>query len=229
MPILEKQLAMTIEQPISIEIEQGIHLRGEQIVPEECFGLVLFAHSGEVGRSSPGSQRTVCELEEHGLAVITFDLLSRNEQEEEVHTGGHLLDVPLAASRLLGAAAWTSRQQELQGLPIGFLGSGAIAPAALVAAAERPSSLAAVVCQGGRVDLAGSALSQVQTPALLLVGGADALLARSHESALLRLGSARKELVMIPGGSSRLDYPGERETVAELVAEWFSQNLILAN
>jgi len=62
----------------------------------------------------------------------------------------------------------------------------------------------------------------------LVVGGADASLVRSNESALLRLGSPRKELVMIPGASSRLDDPGERETVADLTAQWFGQNLILS-
>jgi putative phosphoribosyl transferase len=190
---------------------------------------VLFAHASGVGRSSSGSQRTVSELEEQGLAVLTFDLLSADEQEEAILTGGHLLGVPLAASRFLEVAAWAGRQPELCGLPIGLLGSGRVSASALVAAAEGPATLAAVVCQSGRVDMAGSALAQVQAPTLFLVGGDEASLVRCHESALVRLGSARKELVVIPGGSSVLDEPGAREAAADLTAEWFSQNLILAS
>src|SRR5215211_4310317 len=45
--------------------------------------------------------------------------------------------------------------------------------AALVAAAARPSTVAAVVSRGGRPDLAGEFLRLVRQPTLLIVGGRD--------------------------------------------------------
>ncbi len=230
MPIVEKQQQWTtaVEQPVLIEIG-GVQLKGDLIVPEEAFGLVLFAAGGEVTRSDSKSRRIVRELEEQGLAVLLFDLLTPDEEEEDLRAGAIHNDFLLLTGRLLGVAEWAGRQAELRDFPLGFFGSGAAATAAVMAAAERPQSLGAVVCRSGRVDLAGSALANVQAPVLLLVGASDGPLVRANESALLRLASPRKELIMIPGASSHFDAPGETEVVAELVTDWFSNQLIQMN
>lgn len=227
MPTVENQWITTIEQPISIEVG-GIPLRGELVVPEEGFGLVLFAHGSEMRRSNSGSRRTIRELEDQGLAVLSFDLLSVDEQCEEVRTGRRKVEVPRMASRYLEVAAWAKSQSELQPLPIGFLALGAAAAGALVAAAERPAGLGAVACLNGRADLAGNALARVQAPTLLVVGSADTDLVHKNEAALLRLNSVRKELMVVPVGSARPDAPAELPSVAGLTAEWLSQSLILA-
>lgn len=44
------------------------------------------------------------------------------------------------------------------------------AAAALVATTIHPDSLRAIVCRGGRPDLAGEARARVKVPVLLLVG-----------------------------------------------------------
>jgi putative phosphoribosyl transferase len=227
MPIVEKQQQWitAVEQPISIEVG-GVQLKGDLIVPEEAFGLVLFAAGGEMSRSGSRSRRVVRELEEQGLAVLLFDLLTSEEEDENLRTGRLSTDILLLASRLLGVAQWAERQAELRDLPLGFFGSGTAAAAALAASAERPHSLGAVVCRSGRVDLAGSALANVQAPVLLLVGASDGAMVGANESTLMRLGSPRKELVMIPNASPRLDDPGEMEVVADLTADWFSHHLI---
>jgi putative phosphoribosyl transferase len=228
MPIVEKQWTTTIEQAILIEADSDVRLRGELSMPEECFGLALYAHGSDMGRSCSGSLRTVRELEEQGLAVLTFDLLKAAEEDEEIRTGVLPIDLRMMASRFLEAAAWAGRQPELHGLPIGLVGSGTAATAALIAAAEAPAGLGAVVCRSGRVDQADGALAHVKAPTLLIVGAEEASMVRSNEAALLRLGSSRKELVMIPGGIAGLEGPREQVTAAELTAEWLSQNLILA-
>ncbi len=226
MPIIEKQWTTTVEQPVSMEIG-GVQLKGDLIVPEEAFGLVLFAAGGEMSRTSSRSRRIAREFEEQGLAVLLVDLLTADEEEEDLRTGRVRADIPLLAGRLLGVAEWAGRQAELRDLPVGIFGQATTAAASLMAAAERPRALGAIVCRGGRVDLAGSALANVQVPVLLVVGGADAKLVDVNESALLRLGaSRRRELVLIPGAPSRFDDPADIEAVADLATDWFSQALI---
>jgi putative phosphoribosyl transferase len=226
MPIMERQWTTTIEQQISISAGEA-HLRGELVVPEDVLGLVLFAHGADMSRSNPGSQSAIRELEQQGLAVLAFDLLSIDEEDEEIHTGRPAVGMPELASRYLAIAAWASSQPELRELPIGLLSTGSAAAAALAAAAEQPGSFGAVVCLNGRVDLTDSTLAQVQPPTLLIVGAADASIVRSNESALLRLGSMRRELIMIPGSPADSDEPADLGTAAGLTAEWLSQSLVL--
>ncbi len=73
----------------------------------------------------------------------------------------------------MGLLDWLGTQPELADLPIGLFGASTGAAAALVAAAERPAIVAAVVSRGGRPDLGGAALPHVVAPTLLLVGGHD--------------------------------------------------------
>jgi putative phosphoribosyl transferase len=225
MPIIEKQQwTTTVEQPVSIEVG-GVQLKGDLIVPEDAFGLVLFAAAGEMNRSSSRSRRRARELEEQGLAVLLVDLLTPEEEEEDLRSGRLRADIPLLSSRLVGVAGWAGRQSGLRDFPVGIFGHGTTAAAGLVVAAERPGSLGAIVCRNGRGDLAGSALTNVRVPVLLL-SGADGNLADINESVLLRLGSPRRELILIPGATGRFDDANEIEAVAELAADWFSQSLI---
>jgi len=225
MPIIEKQWTTTVEQPVSIETG-GVQLKADLIVPEDAFGLVLFAAAGEMNRSSSRSRRIAREFEEQGLAVLLVDLLTADEEEEDLRSGRLRADIPLLSGRLLGVAEWVGRQAELRDFPVGIFGNGTTAAAGLVVAAEKQGSLAAIVCRSGRVDLAGSALANVHAPVLLLVGGDDTNMIDVNESVLLRLGSPRRELILIPGTMSRFDDAGEIEAVAELAADWFSQSLI---
>jgi putative phosphoribosyl transferase len=226
MPIIEKQWTTTVEQPVSIETG-GVHLKGDLIVPEDVFGLVLFAAGGEMSRSSSRSRRIAREFENQGLAVLLVNLLTPDEEEENLDTGRFRADVPLLASRLTAILDWVDRQPEFRDLPVGIFGQGVTAAASLAASAEQPSRLGAVVCRSGRADLAGSALAKVRVPVLLLTSGADEKLVGANESALLRLcGSLRRELVLIPSTPSQADEADEIEAVADLATDWFSEALI---
>lgn len=226
MQIVERQWTTTVERPISIDVE-GVRLSGELFLPEESSGLVLLAHGSELDRFNPGSQRIIRELKEQGLSVLAFDLLAMDEEDEEIRTGRQRVDIAQMASRYLGVADWAASQLELREMPVGFLSAGISAAAVLIAAAERPASLDAAVCLNGRADLAGGALAQVKAPTLLIVNAADSSTARSNEFALMRLGSARKEMLLIPGPAADFDEPEDLGTAAGLAAEWLSQSLIL--
>jgi putative phosphoribosyl transferase len=229
MPIVERQWTTAVEQSIEIEVGGAVCLAGELIVPEDCYGVVLFAHGSEMSRFSSGSRHTVRAFEQLGLAVVAFDLLGPDELAEEICSGKPQLDVPRIASRYLAARAWAGRQPELRGLPWGILGTGIAAAGALVAAAECPGEVSAVVGRSGHLDLPEGVLGQVSAPTLLILDAADGSLIAENERALLRLGSERKELVMIPAGATRFDESPAHDAAASLATQWFSEQLILAS
>jgi pimeloyl-ACP methyl ester carboxylesterase len=110
-------------------------------------------------------------------------------------------------------------------LRIGYFGASTGAGAALVAAAERPEVVGAVVSRGGRPDLAGPFLPRVQAPTLLIVGGADEPVIGLNRQALERLRVEDKQLVIVPGATHLFEEPGALEEVARLAGEWFSRYL----
>ena len=132
-------------------------------------GLVLFAHGSGSSRLSPRNRFVAAELNQRGLATLLFDLLTDAESADRAN----VFDIPLLAQRLGEALDWQAEFDELARLPVGLFGASTGAAAALVAAANAPDRIAAVVSRGGRPDLASEALARVRAPTLLIVGGAD--------------------------------------------------------
>jgi len=84
--------------------------------------------------------------------------------------------------------------------------------------------VAAIVSRGGRPDLAGSALSHVKAPTLLIVGGYDTPVIAMNEDALAQLHSV-KRLEIIPRATHLFEEPGKLAAVAQLASEWFTHYL----
>src|SRR5262249_47928672 len=136
-------------------------------------------------------------------------------------------DIGLLAGRLAHVTDWLAQYQDTNQLGVGYFGASTGGGAALVAAAERPECVAAVVSRGGRPDLAHQALTRVRAPALLIVGGADAPVIAMNRDALARL-SCEKRLEIVPGASHLFEEPGALEIVARLAQEWFARYLTVA-
>ena len=126
---------------------------------------------------------------------------------------------------LTAATDWLRRLEATRELRVGYFGASTGGGAALVAAAERPDAVGAVVSRGGRPDLAGEALPRVRAPTLLLVGGHDFPVIDLNRQALRQLGSAEKELVIVPGATHLFEEPGTLDHVAALACEWFLRHL----
>ena len=84
-------------------------------------------------------------------------------------------------------------QRPTRPAPVACFGASTGAAAALIAAADRPEPVRAVISRGGRPDLAGYALPKVQAPTLLIVGGDDEPVIELNRAATRRMhaGSAR--------------------------------------
>jgi pimeloyl-ACP methyl ester carboxylesterase len=109
-------------------------------------------------------------------------------------------------------------------MPIGLFGASTGAAAALIAAADRPNAVQAVVSRGGRPDLAGDALPQVKAPTLLIVGGRDEQVIALNLQAQENM-RAKTELSIVPGATHLFEEPGTLEIVAKRALEWFTHNL----
>jgi dienelactone hydrolase len=191
-------------------------------LPAEPAAVVVFAH-GSGGRSSPRNQLVARELLNAGLATLLVDLL----EEDEAQDRRKVLDVELLADRLGAATHWLSRDPETRGLRPGYFGASTGAAAALVAAAQLPKSVGAVVSRGGRPDLANDALPDVVAPTLLIVGGRDETVLELNRQSLQLL-RCPSDLIVLPGVTHRFPEPGALEEVARLAGRWFLRHLAAA-
>src|SRR6266849_8159108 len=146
-------------------------LDGNLTIVAQTKGLVLFAHGSGSSRHSPRNEFVARTLNDAGLATLLFDLLTPEEESVDVYTREHRFDIGLLAERLVYATKWAKQQKQTKDFRIGYFGSSTGVGAALVAAAELPDDIGAVVSRGGRPDLAGDALPKVEAPTLLIVGG----------------------------------------------------------
>ena len=145
--------------------------------------------------------------------------------EEEAGDRDNVFDINLLSSRVLAAADGAMEKfPAFRDLPLGLFGASTGAAAALIAAANRPRDVAAVVSRGGRPDLAWEALPRVLAPTLLIVGGDDEPVLQWNRNSYDRL-TCEKSLVVIPGATHLFPEPGAYEQVAEQAAEWFVRHL----
>src|SRR2546430_4225077 len=195
-------------------------LSGNLTIPDGAIALVLFAHGSGSSRHSPRNQFVARTLNDARLGTLLFDLLTRDEEALDMRTGEHRFNIGLLAQRLGHATKWAKQQQEIRDLPIGYFGSSTGGGAALVAAAEIPDDVGAVVSRGGRPDLAGDALPKVQAPTLLVVGGNDDVVIELNEMARDQM-RCEVTLEIVPGATHLFEEPGALEKVAKFASDWF--------
>jgi dienelactone hydrolase len=202
----------------------GVRLAGDLVVSSGARGVVVFAHGSGSGRVSPRNRAVAGVLNAGGLATLLLDLLTPEEEAVDRRTAHLRFDVALLGGRVIATIDWLTSEPATKDLRVGCFGASTGAAAALIAAAERPERVGAVVSRGGRPDLAGEALRRVTAPTLLIVGGNDIEVLRLNELARAALaGEARLEVV--PGAGHLFEEPGALERVAVLSRDWFLRHL----
>jgi putative phosphoribosyl transferase len=208
---------------VSVEIH-GVRLEGDLVRPADAQGVVVFAHGSGSSRFSPRNRAVADVLNEAGLATLLMDLLTPAEEQEDLRTRRLRFDIALLGERVVGTIDWLAAEPSLRDLPAGTFGASTGAAAALIAAAERPDRVYAVVSRGGRPDLAGEALRRVRAPTLLIVGGNDPEVIRLNRMAMAVMpGECRLEIV--PGATHLFEEPGALARVATLARDWFVTHL----
>jgi putative phosphoribosyl transferase len=201
-----------------------VTLEGSLEITEGAVGLVLFAHGSGSGRRSPRNRYVAHILRQGGLGTLLIDLLTPEEEVIDMQTAHLRFDIPLLAERLMGATDWLTHHSSTQHLRIGYFGASTGSGASLMAAAERPDIVQAVVSRGGRPDLAGPALARVRAPVLLIVGGEDFPVIELNREAMTKLRGVKK-LEIVPGATHLFEEPGTLEEVSQLARGWFQRYL----
>jgi putative phosphoribosyl transferase len=203
-----------MQQTVSIG---PLGLPGELSVPGAAVGLVAFAHGSGSSHRSARNRSVAHALQQRRIATLLFDLLTPLEAGQRSNT----FDIELLAQRLLQALDWRREIAALRGLPLGLFGASTGAAAALVASAEQPREVAALVSRGGRPDLAGPVLGDVRAPTLLIVGGADTEVLQLNVAAYARL-RCEKRLEIVPRATHLFAEAGALEAVTQLARDWFA-------
>lgn len=193
-------------------------------LPAQSQGLVICAHASANERFSPRNRRLAAALHRAQLATLLLDLLTPAEQQVDRDTAQHRFNVPRLAARLIDAVDWSRREAPLGELPLGLFGVHTCAAAALVAAAERPQGVAALVVCDGRADLAGGSLWRVRAPTLMLVGEEDSSALAINRQAAAEL-AAINAVTTVAGAGAAFGLPAAIEQVATLAEAWYRLHL----
>ena len=206
----------------AVEVRAGQTVLGGHLsVPEDAAGIVVFAHGSGSSRHSPRNRTVAAALNRAGLGTLLFDLLTADEE----HDRSHVFDVEMLARRLVEATRWLRDQPGIGDLPVGYFGASTGAAAALWAASDPDSRVAAVVSRGGRPDLAAPRLQLVSAPTLLIVGGEDHAVVQLNRAAAAQL-RCEHRIAVVAGATHLFTEPGALDAVAELAIDWFIEHLV---
>lgn len=209
-----------LSEPVTIPIGR-VRLKGDMALPREGGGFVVFAHGSGSSRLSVRNRFVAGEFFRQGIGSLLFDLLTEEEDEEYENR----FRIEGLTKRLIATVNWISQRPDVRDAALGLFGASTGAAAALQAAAFLGPLIKAVVSRGGRPDLAGNLLAEVEAPTLLIVGGLDEPVIELNEDAYDWL-TCEKKLVIVPGATHLFEEAGALEEVAKLAADWFEKHLM---
>lgn len=212
-----------VDVPLRLHLDD-IALPGDLHIPDHAKGIVVFAHGSGSSRLSPRNRFVVDVLRQDQIGTLLIDLLTPGEERLDEVTKEFRFDIPLLSERLSRVVDWVSRQSHFHDFPIGIFGASTGAAAALIVAAKYPDLITAVVSRGGRPDLAGPYIPEVQAPTLFIVGEMDPSVIALNEQAQTRMKAASR-MHIVPGATHLFEEKGALEEVARLATEWFVQNM----
>jgi putative phosphoribosyl transferase len=206
---------------VQIPVPGGATLDGHLYLPGPAGGVVVFAHGSGSSRHSPRNRFVADVLRRAGLGTLLLDLLTREEEIDRAN----VFDIDLLAERLTAVTDWLAARPDAASCRVGYFGASTGAGAALWAAGEPGSRVAAVVSRGGRPDLAGPRLPAVTAPTLLIVGSRDTVVLGLNRSAKAQLRCPNR-LAVVEGATHLFEEPGALAEAATLARDWFTRHLL---
>jgi putative phosphoribosyl transferase len=206
---------------ISIHINNDIILKGNLNIPFDHDAFVIFSHGSGSSRFSTRNRYVAEILNNNKIATLLTDLLT--EKEDRIYQ--NRFDINLLTTRLIEVTNHAIHLPELKNFPVGYFGASTGAASALMAAAQIPSVIQAIVSRGGRPDLATTALPKVKSPTLLIVGGLDTDVISLNKDAYSEL-NCIKELRIVKGAGHLFEEPDKLDEVADLAVKWFNKHLV---
>ena len=218
--------SLMFDRPIDLGVRipaADAMIEGDWSVPLHPKGVVILANGTGNGRFNRRNREAAQHLYDSGYATLLLDLLTADEEREDILTGVFQSNIDLLASRLIAAAQWVERS-DVHGLPLGYMTSGVASAGAVVAAVREPDMVDALVFRGGRPDLGGISLHKLVTPSLFIVGGADHTVFELNRWALRRIRGEGK-IAIVAGASHLFEEPGTLEQMCKLAVRWFDNHL----
>jgi dienelactone hydrolase len=216
------RLGDTSVTSVRVPVVQTASIVGDLVLPDGAQSVVVFAHGTGSSRHSPRNRAVAGTLQQAGFGTLLLDLLTEREEEIDDATSEFRFDIPLLGRRMIDAVDWLATYPRTEWMPLGLFGASTGAAAALIAAAERPDRITAVVSRGGRVDMAGDAVERVHAPVLLIVGGDDPQILTLNRQTAERL-NAPHRLEVIPGATHLFAENNALEQVARSARDWFTR------
>lgn len=151
-------------------------LEGQLVLPPAASAIVVLV-SGDGSCASPCYADVARALEREGIGTLRLELLTSDEEQREELGGEAYAPLELVAHRIIAVVDQLRARPDAQALRVGYFGTGRGAAAALMAAAERPDVVAAIVSLAGQVDLVEPVLPAVHAPTLLICANEEPELA----------------------------------------------------
>jgi predicted alpha/beta-hydrolase family hydrolase len=193
---------------------------GDLTIPKDSNVIVIFCHGMNSSRHSPRNKKVARIFNHAGISTL---LVSLEKVEEDLYARGG--DLKLMTQRLIEVTKWLTEESLTRNLAIGYFGCGGGAAAAMSAAAQLDGTIQAIVCRGGRADLAIEVLGKVKTPVLLIMGELDKDGIALNELAADHL-RFHTEMKIIEGASHLFEEEGKLDEVAGLAIDWYQRYLI---
>jgi alpha/beta superfamily hydrolase len=206
------------KQEVNIPVDK-ITLEGELIIPGEASAIILFSHGSGSSRFSPRNKMVSEFLQRKNYGTLLFDLLTTQEDRKYENR----FNIDLLTQRLGAATKWLMNYPPANECSLGYFGASTGAASALKAAAGIPE-IAAIVCRGGRPDLAMDDLHAVKAPVLFIVGSRDKDVLALNEKAYWKIMSPKK-ITVIEGATHLFEEKGAMEQVCAAAGDWFDTYL----
>ena len=195
-------------------------------MPTNPRGLVVLTHGieGITDGTHASTLAIASQLHQASLATLVVDLFSTGEEQLDAGTDYFKGNTSIMEQRIMGIAEWTQDNAETSNLPLGYFGAGAAGAAVLIAAAERPDVVKAVVAVGARLDLAEDAPRRILAPTMLIAAQQDTNAIQQNQQAMESL-TQTKRFEQIAGVNTLFSSKESITRIAQLAGEWFAQHL----
>lgn len=205
---------------IAIPSEHG-PLHGRLDLVPGSSGVVVLAHAA---LALDGRDGIMAGIFRHaGLSTLSVDLVSAQEEHyPDVHN-----NIPLLAKRLvefLDSLKYRMQLEEIPTQPFGLCAANDTSPVVVRVAALRDHDIAAIVCRGGLIDLAGALyLRSLESPLLLMIEETDTAHIAVSRRALQEV-SCIRELKLIPEIGFDIVASAGFESAARESVNWFRKH-----
>ena len=193
-------------------------LEGRLAIPHDAVAVVVLASAPSLA-DGDRDQQLMAALYDIRMATVYAPLLTEDEIQFDSRTTHFRYDAEFLAQRFIDITQWVRRSRDFAELPVGLIGTSGAAAGAMVAAAQRPDLVAAVVSIDGRTDLAVDHLRNLNAPTLLIVKDMPVL--RMNREALTKIRHDRRIEIVHGTDSTAI------ESVVQKAMHWMEDKLTL--